>query len=130
MKKLSLFIFLSLIFGNFGFAQNFTYHCKINTQFMNQGEKNWRNKYINYSFNSTDNKTISIFDHEIEVTYQKKLNILQNDFRLFAMADYSASEMNIITTLVIDKQTNFATYSVSYTGGESGQYGIGKCKSQ
>ena len=97
---------------------------------MNQGEKNWRNKYINYSFNSTDNKTISIFDHEIEVTYQKKLNILQNDFRLFAMADYSASEMNIITTLVIDKQTNFATYSVSYTGGESGQYGIGKCKSQ
>tara|TARA_B100001250_G_scaffold395793_1_gene401093 strand:- start:585 stop:929 length:345 start_codon:yes stop_codon:yes gene_type:complete len=111
---------------NFGFAQNFTYHCNLNTQFMNQNE-NWRNKNMKLSFNSTDNKSISIYDHEIEVTYQKKLEILENDHRLFAMT----MEKSKIRTLIIDKQNNFATYSLSYTdGAEHGQYGIGKCRLQ
>ena len=74
MKKISLYVFVILMFSNFGFAQNFTYHCKLDTQFMNKGETIWRNKFINFSFKSTDNKTISIFDHEIEVTYKKKLD--------------------------------------------------------
>ncbi len=127
MKKLSLYIFLILMFCNLGFAKNFTYHCNLNTQFMNQDEKNWRNKNIKFSFNSTDNKTISIFDHQIEVTYQTKLNILENDLRLFAMT----MEKRKIRTLIIDKEINFATYSLSYTdGAEHGQYGIGKCKLQ
>tara|TARA_B000000532_G_C18627399_1_gene302529 strand:+ start:176 stop:523 length:348 start_codon:yes stop_codon:yes gene_type:complete len=115
------------MFCNFGFAQNFTYHCKLDTQFMNHGETIWRNKFINFSFNSTDNKTISIFDHEIESTYQKKLDILSNDHRIFAIAmDKSKTK-----TLIIDKKNNFATYSISYTDGDRhGQYGIGKCKLQ
>jgi len=82
---------------------------------------------MKFSFNSIDNKTISIFDHEIEITYQSKLDILKNDSRLIAMT----LEKNKIRTLIIDKQINFATYSLSYTdGGEHGQYGIGKCKLQ
>tara|TARA_B100001248_G_scaffold204731_1_gene158857 strand:- start:1078 stop:1461 length:384 start_codon:yes stop_codon:yes gene_type:complete len=125
MKKISLYVFVILMFSNFGFAQNFTYHCKLDTQFMNKGETIWRNKFINFSFKSTDNKTISIFDHEIEVTYKKKLNILSNDNRIFAIT----MEKSLIKTLIIDKQSNFATYSLSYTDGErTGQYGIGKCK--
>ena len=112
--------------NNFGFAQDFTYHCNLNTQFMNTGDK-WRNKNIKFSFNSTNNKTISIYDHEIELTYSKNLDILENNDRLFAMT----MEKNKIRTLIIDKQINFATYSLSYTDGkEHGQYGIGKCKLQ
>ncbi len=127
MKKLYLYIFLISIFCNVGFAQSFTYHCNLDTQFINKGEKNWKNKYIKFSFTSTDNKTISIFDHEIEVTYQKKLDILENDLRLFAIT----MEKSKIRTLIIDKQNNYATYSLSYSdGAEHGQYGIGKCKLQ
>ncbi len=112
---------------NTAFASNFTYHCNLNTQFMNQSEKNWKNKNMKLSFNSIDNKTISIYDHEIEVTYRTKLDIFKNDVRLVAMT----VEKNKIRTLIIDKQINFATYSISYTDGEEhGQYGIGKCKLQ
>tara|TARA_B100000029_G_scaffold258168_1_gene254859 strand:+ start:592 stop:876 length:285 start_codon:yes stop_codon:yes gene_type:complete len=94
---------------------------------MNHNEKKWKNKNMKLSFNSTDNKTISIFDHEIELTYQSKLDILTNDLRLIAMT----MEKNKIRSLIIDKQNNFATYSLSYTdGAEHGQYGIGKCKLQ
>jgi len=72
-------------------------------------------------------KQNSIFDHEIESTYQKKLDILSNDHRIFAIAmDKSKTK-----TLIIDKKNNFATYSISYTDGDRhGQYGIGKCKLQ
>ena len=127
MKKLSLYIFLVLMLCNVGFAENFTYHCNLNTQFMNKGTTKWQNKIIKYSFISTDNKTISIFDHEIEVTYTDKLNIIWNDLQLLAIN----TNKKKIRTLVIDKLNNFATYSLSYTDGEEhGQYGIGKCKLQ
>ena len=68
------------MFCNFAFAKNFTYHCNLNTQFINKNDKYWKNKNMKFSFNSIDNKTISIFDHEIEITYQSKLDILKNHF--------------------------------------------------
>ena len=102
MKKLFLYIFPVLMFCNFAFAKNFTYHCNLNTQFINKNDKYWKNKNMKFSFNSIDNKTISIFDHEIEITYQSKLDILKNDSRLIAMT----LEKNKIRTLIIDKQIN------------------------
>ena len=50
-------------------------------------------------------KQNSIFDHEIELTYQSKLDILTNDLRLIAMT----MEKNKIRSLIIDKQNNFWT---------------------
>ena len=93
---------------NIGFARSFTYHCNLDTQFMNKDSKKWNNK-------------------NIELTYNFKLEIVSDDLRLIA----THSNKNVINTLVIDKSINFATYSLSYTDGyEHGQYGFGKCNLQ
>ena len=112
---------------NVGFARGFTYHCNLDTQFMNKDSKKWKNKNMKLTFQSTDNKTISIYGHEIDLIYDHKLKISSDDIRLIA----SHSNKNIIRTLVIDKTINFATYSLSYTDGyEHGQYRFGKCNLQ
>jgi len=112
---------------NVGFARSFIYHCNLDTQFMNKDSKKWNNKNMKFTFKSTDNKTISIYNHGIELTYNFKLEIVSDDLRLIA----THSNKNAITTLVIDKSINFATYSLSYTDGyEHGQYGFGKCNLQ
>tara|TARA_Y100000996_G_C22114872_1_gene475558 strand:- start:115 stop:471 length:357 start_codon:yes stop_codon:yes gene_type:complete len=118
---------MGLMVCNVGFARSFTYHCNIDTQFMNKDSKKWNNKIMKFTFKSTDNKTISTYNHGIELTYNHKLDIVSDDLRLIA----THTNKDIIRTLVIDKSINFATYSLSYTDGyEHGQYGFGKCNLQ
>ncbi len=94
---------------------------------MNKDSKKWKNKNMKLTFKSTDNKTISTYDHEIELTYTHKLEVISDDLRLIA----THSNKKTVRTLVIDKTINFATYSLSYTDGfEHGQYGFGKCNLQ
>ena len=124
MKKLLGILVLGLLWCNVGFAENFIYRCNFDTQYKNKDAIEWKNKNISFTFKSINNETISIYDHEIKVTYSGKLDIILENTQLVAMY----SDTSMIKTLVIDKLNSYGTYSISYIdGGAHGQYGIGKC---
>ena len=79
MKKFVLYILLSLIWCNIGFAKNFKYICNLDTQFINKEDDKWSNKNMKLTFSSNNNETISIFDHEIDLSYSKKLDVMIDD---------------------------------------------------
>jgi hypothetical protein len=124
MKKLYLYVFLLLIFCNVGFAKNYKYICNLDTQFINKEDDKWINKNMKLTFSSNNNETISIFDHEIDLSYSKKLDVMIDDDQILAVS----FEENSIDILVIDRLNDTATYSLSYIDGYNhGQYGFGKC---
>ena len=125
MKTL-LTIFV-LFFSSSVLAENFVYHCNFHTYFKNSNDEEWKNKYIKYTFASNNNETISIYDHEIKITYFFTLEILTKNSQLIAMYTDSSA----LKTLVIDRENSFGTYAIFYTdGSDSGQYGLGKCNLQ
>ena len=125
MKKLLILLFsLFFLSSPSVFAENFIYHCNFETYFKNSASEPWDNKYIKYTFTSNNNKTISIYDHELDLTYQESLTIYSQNPQLIAL--YQGP--NFFETLVIDKENSFGTYATSFTDDTiSGQYGIGKC---
>ena len=81
---------------------------------------------MKYSF-ALSNKSVSIYDHEIQLTYNVKLSVFKEHPFMFAM--YQDEGENI--TLYIEKKTGIATFSYSFTQGNiSGQYSLGNCTLQ
>ena len=126
MKKLLILLFSIFILSSPSvFAEDLVYHCNLETYFTNDGNE-WFNKKIRYTFTFSNN-TVSIYDHEIDLTYSKTLSIYSKSPNLIAIGQFT----NNFETLVIDKKSSIATLSYSYTDYSiSGSYGIGKCKLQ
>ena len=128
MKKLLLLLFsLFFLSSPSVFAENFIYHCNFDIYFKNFDDNQWTNKYNKLTYSSNNNKTISIFNHGINITYPFSLIIKSQNPHL--VAEYQDSIA--FRTLVIDRENNYGTYAVSYTDGKThGEYGIGECKLQ
>ena len=125
MKKLLILLFSIFFLSSTSvFAENFVYHCNLETYFKNSAGEPWDSKYIKYTFTLNNNKTISVYDHEINLTYQESLTIYSQNPQLIALNQ----DPLFFDTLVIDKENSFGTYATSYTDNTiSGQYGIGNC---
>ena len=128
MKKLLILLFsLFFLSSPSVFANNLIYHCDLDTTYKISDSKKWKNKFISYTFTS-NNDTIEIYDHEINVTYPLHLNInLENSQLLIAESRDSV----FFETLVINKENSFATYAISAIDASyAGSYSEGKCYMQ
>jgi hypothetical protein len=125
MKKLLVLLFsLFFLYSSSIFADNFIYHCNFETYFKNSESEPWDNKYIKYTFTLKNNRTISIYDHELDLTYPESLTIYSQNPQLIGLYQ----EPTFFETLVIDEENSFGTYTTSFTDNTfSGQFGMGKC---
>ena len=126
MKKLLILLF-SLFFFSCPpvLAKDLVYHCNLETYYTNDGNE-WFNKKIRYTFTFSNN-SVSIYDHEIDLTYRRPLSIYSQSPNLIAIGQFT----DHFDTLVVDKKSSNATLSYSYTDQSiSGSYGIGPCKLQ
>ena len=126
MKKLLVLLFSLLILSCPPvLAKDLVYHCNLETYYTNDGNE-WFNKKIRYTFTFSNN-SVSIYDHEIDLTYNRQLSIYSQSPNLIAIGQFT----DLLETLVIDKKSSNATLSYSYTDYSiSGSYGIGPCKLQ
>ena len=126
MKKLLLLLFpLFFLSSPPVLAKDLVYHCNLETYYTNDGNE-WFNKKIRYTFTFSNN-SVSIYDHEIDLTYNRQLSIYSQSPNLIAIGQFT----DLLETLVIDKKSSNATLSYSYTDYSiSGSYGIGPCKLQ
>ena len=123
MKKLSLYIFLVLMFCNVGFANNFEYICSFETYFKTSDINDWNNKNMRFKIYNSG-KTLKMYDYETE-KYYDNLNILINN-QDEVVASITLS--NRINTLVLNKNTLYAKFSNMYFDNQGGgEYSIGKC---
>jgi len=125
MKKLLILLFsLFFLSSPSVFAENFIYHCNLDTYYKNSEAESWQNKYIRFTF-TANNNNISIYDHEYNFTYpDKNLIIYSENPQLVAIYQDSSQ----FSSLVIDKPNNFGTYTISYSNGNfAGQFGMGRC---
>ena len=123
MKKLFLYIFLSSIFCNISFANNFEYICRFETHFKTSDDAQLSYKKMRFKIYNSG-KTVKFYDYEIKNYYEDLDLITNNKKEIIAvkiLPDY-------IQTLVINKNTLSAKYQNMWfddIGG--GEYSIGKC---
>ena len=124
MKKISLYIFLSLMLCNFGYANNFNYTCSFETHFKLSDISNWKYKEtMKFKIYNSKN-SLKIYDYEIEYERDEFVILVNNQNEVVAYRIDSGK----IATLVINKKTLFAKHQNMYFDNEGGgEYNIGKC---
>ncbi len=124
MRKLSLYIFLSLIWCNIIYANNFNYICSFETHFKLSDMSEWKFKNtMKFKIYNLGN-SLKFYDYEIQHENDDYDILINNQNEVVAMK-YLA---NRIDTLVINKKTLFAKYQNMYFDNEGGgEYSIGKC---
>ncbi len=124
MRKLSLYIFLSLIWCNIIYANNFNYICSFETHFKLSDISEWKFKNtMKFKIYNLGN-SLKFYDYEIQHEYDEYDILINNQNEVVAMKYLT----NRIDTLVINKKTLFAKYQNMYFDNEGGgEYSIGKC---
>ena len=124
MKKLSLYIFLVLMWCNIGNANNFNYVCSFETHFKLTDISEWKFKTtMKFKIYNSGN-SLKFYDYEIQYESDEYDIIINNQNEVVA----SKILPDRIDTLVINKKTLFAKYQNMYFDNEGGgEYSIGKC---
>ena len=127
MKKLLILLFsvFFLLSSPSVFADDFIYHCNLETYYKNSADEPWDNKYIKYTYTLNNDNTISIFNHGLGFTSFTAPKIYKQNSALIIALYQDSTKFN---SLVIDRLNSYGTYSISYTDGYAhGQYGTGEC---
>ncbi|MDC3062063.1 hypothetical protein OA095_03330 [Candidatus Pelagibacter sp.] len=124
MKKLSLYIFLVLMWCNIGYANNFNYVCSFETHFKNADLSEWKFKTtMKFKIYNSGN-SLKFYDYETQYESDGYDILINNQNEVVALKNLP----DRIETLVINKKTLFAKYQNMYFDNEGGgEYSIGKC---
>ena len=123
MKKLSLYVFLVLMFCNVGFADNFNYICSFETYYKTADSDVWNNKNMRFNIYNSG-KILKMYDYEIKKHYKDLKIVINNSNEVVASEIFQ----DRIDTLVLNKNTLYAKYQNMYFDNEGGgEYSIGKC---
>ena len=124
MKKLSLYIFLVLMWCNIGYANNFNYVCSFETHFKLTDISEWKFKTtMKFKIYNSGN-SLKFYDYEIQHEFDEYDILINNQNEVVALKNLP----DRIETLVINKKTLFAKYQNMYFDNEGGgEYSIGKC---
>ena len=125
MKKLSLYIFLFLMWCNAGFADVFVYNCNLNTKFKSGTDGDWEQKYVKFTISSSDNKKIKIYDHEIEGYYSPEMIIITDDIKFIHAV--SVDTFSGLESLSINKKNGY-TQLIFLSGYGGTTVHFGYCK--
>ena len=123
MKKLSLYVFLGLMWCNVGFADNFNYICSFETYYKTADSDVWNNKNMRFNIYNSG-KILKMYDYEIKKHYKDLKIVINNSNEVVASEIFQ----DRIDTLVLNKNTLYAKYQNMYFDNEGGgEYSIGKC---
>ena len=123
MKKLSLYIFLGLMWCNVVFANNFNYTCSFETYFKNSDNDVWKNKNMIFNIYNSG-KILKMYNKGINRYYDDLKIVINNSNEVVASKIFP----NSFESFVLNKNTLYAKYQNMYfddIGG--GEYSIGKC---
>ena len=124
MKKISLYIFLGLMWCNFGVADNFNYLCFFERYFQVADGKKWEFNNVKFNFYNDGDK-LKIHNKNIDVLYSFTLEIVTNDSNEIVAGGLFENKIN---TFVLNKNTLYAKYTNLYFDKEGGaEFSIGKC---
>ena len=126
MKKLSLYVFLVLMWCNVGFADVFLYNCNLNTKYKAGIDGDWKQKYVKFTISSSGNKNVKIYDHEIELNYSPEMTII-SDGRKFIHAVSIDPFDSALESLSINKKNGY-TQLVFFSGNGGTTVHFGYCK--
>ena len=126
MKRIVLYIFLSMIFCNIGFANDFNYTCTLDVKFKTSDSSRWYNKEIIFNIQNSGN-ILKIYNKSIDHFYTDQ-NIILNNPNEVVSSVLNLSEYNKFNSFVLNKNTLIAKYSNMFFDDEGGgEYGIGVC---
>ena len=128
MKKLLGVVVLGLLLCNTSFAEKFNYSCVLNYKYQNSDKDSWLEKDVEFIIDSVDGKNVRMFDKEINHYYfPLKINI--NNYKiLVAHQIFKKKDWEMVTTLIINKQTGYTKYSEMWYDNEGGvTFSTGKC---
>ena len=121
MKNFLIILAISLFWSNVSIAN---YNCSYNVWFKIGPEGELQKKVIKMTVSFKDEKTLRIFDHEIDSYYSDEFFVLENNNKTI-QGIFSDSKK--IRSFILDKQTRYSQWT-SVWGKGSTTIHYGYCK--